>query len=120
MRVGIIGAGRIGGMAARVLVQGGHEVKLSFTRDAAKLAQLAEEVATDASAGTPREAVEFGEVIVFAVPWDVIPEALEQAGTAVGHYRYNGLPGHQSLGQDSPAMTGLGKRSQRGERHLSP
>ena len=84
MRVGIIGAGRIGGMAARVLVQGGHEVKLSFTRDAAKLAQLAEEVATDASAGTPREAVEFGEVIVFAVPWDVIPEALEQAGSLQG------------------------------------
>ena len=84
MRVGIIGAGRIGGMVAHVLAQGGHEVKLSFARDAAKLAQLAEEIGASASVGTPRDAVEFGEAIVFSVPWDVIPQALEQAGSLEG------------------------------------
>jgi 8-hydroxy-5-deazaflavin:NADPH oxidoreductase len=33
MRIGIIGAGHIGGNVARQAVADGHEVKLSFSRD---------------------------------------------------------------------------------------
>jgi Trk K+ transport system NAD-binding subunit len=33
MRVGIVGAGRVGGNAARLLAAGGHEVKPRFARD---------------------------------------------------------------------------------------
>ena len=84
MRVGIIGAGRVGGNAARLLAKAGHEVKLSFTRDPANLDFAAREIGERASAGTPAAAVAFGEVVVFSVPWSVVPEALEQAGSLRG------------------------------------
>ncbi len=84
MRIGIIGSGRIGGNTARLLAKAGHDVRLSFARDPASLVQLAGEIGPNASAGTPAEAVGFAEVIVFAVPWGAIPQALEQAGPLAG------------------------------------
>jgi 8-hydroxy-5-deazaflavin:NADPH oxidoreductase len=84
MRVGIIGAGRIGGGIARQLGAAGHELKLSFSRDVAKLQALAEEVGAGASRGAPSEAVQFGEVVVISVPWSELPNALEQAGSLEG------------------------------------
>lgn len=82
MHIGIIGAGNIGGNCARrFVVSGKHEVKLSFSRDPANLATLARELGDKASVGTPSEAVHFGEVVVLSVPWDMIPEALRQAGS---------------------------------------
>lgn len=80
MRIGVIGAGRIGGNCARQAVKGGHEVMLSFARDPDKLASLAGELGERASVGSPREAVEFGEVVILSVPWDAIDDALAQAG----------------------------------------
>ena len=85
MRIGIIGAGNIGGNCAqRFIVCGKHEVKLSFSRDPANLTELARELGDRASVGTPLEAVRFGEVVVLSVPWDAIPEALRQAGSLAG------------------------------------
>ncbi|MGH2984293.1 MAG: NADPH-dependent F420 reductase [Solirubrobacterales bacterium] len=81
MRIGIVGAGRIGGNCATQFAKGGHEVKLSFARDQGRLESLASEIGDKASVGTPAEAVEFGEVIVFSVPWDTIDDALSQAGS---------------------------------------
>jgi predicted dinucleotide-binding enzyme len=84
MRIGVIGAGRIGGNCARQAVKAGHEVKLSFARDTAKLEALAAELGERASTGTPADAVAFGELVVLAVPWGTIPEALERAGDLSG------------------------------------
>lgn len=84
MRIGIIGSGRIGGGIARQLATAGHEVLLSFSRDEAKLAALAAEIGPKARVGSPAQAVEFGEIVVISVPWDEIPNALEQAGTLDG------------------------------------
>ena len=84
MKIGIVGAGRIGGGIARQLASAGHEVRLSFSRSPENLAQLAQQIGARASVGTPTEAVEFGEVVVFSVPWSVIPVALEQAGDLAG------------------------------------
>ncbi len=83
-KIGVIGAGNIGGNCARQAVKAGHEVKLSFAREPAKLEQLASGLGQRASAGTPREAVEFGELVILSVPWGVIPEALAQAGELSG------------------------------------
>ena len=83
MRIGIVGAGRIGGNCATQLAKGGHEVKLSG-RDPAKLEPLAAEIGEAASVGTPAEAAEFGEVVVFAVPWDGFDEAVSSAGDLDG------------------------------------
>ena len=84
MRIGIIGAGRIGGNAARLLAATGHEVKLSFARDPAKLDALAGEIGERASTGSPAEAARFGEVVVLSVPWSTIDDALAQAGSLEG------------------------------------
>jgi 8-hydroxy-5-deazaflavin:NADPH oxidoreductase len=84
IRIGVIGAGHIGGNCARQAVKAGHEVKLSFARDPAKLQELASELGQRASVGSAREAVEFGEVVILSVPWGAIPEALAQAGDLTG------------------------------------
>jgi hypothetical protein len=48
------------------------------------LEALARELGDNASVGTPREAVHYGDVVVLSVPWDAIPEALKQAGSLSG------------------------------------
>ena len=82
MRIGVIGAGRIGANAARLFTPAGHEVLLSFTRDPERLRALAAEIG--ARAGTPAEAAEFGEVVLLSVPWAVLDDALAQAGSLDG------------------------------------
>jgi 8-hydroxy-5-deazaflavin:NADPH oxidoreductase len=80
MRIGIIGAGHIGGNCGRQAVKGGHQVMLSFARDPSKLEELAAELGDQSSTGSVAEAVKFGEAVILSVPWAAIPEALEQAG----------------------------------------
>lgn len=84
MKIGIIGAGRIGGGIARQLAGAGHQVLLSFSRDRASLDRLAAEIGAAASVGSPADAVGFGEVVVISVPWSTLPSALEQAGSLAG------------------------------------
>ncbi len=84
MRIGVIGPGRIGGNTARQALKAGHEVVLSFSRDAGRLDALARELGAGASVATPAEAVASGDVVVFAVPWDAIDEALAQVGSLDG------------------------------------
>jgi predicted dinucleotide-binding enzyme len=84
MNVAVIGAGHIGGNIARQATRAGHDVKLSFSRDPISLDRLAHELGAHGSAGTPREAVEFGDVVVLSVPWGLIPQALGEAGDLHG------------------------------------
>jgi predicted dinucleotide-binding enzyme len=77
----VIGAGRIGGGVARLLARAGHEVVLSFSRDGERLRAQAEEVG--ARAGTPADAAAC-DVVVLAVPWRAIDEAIAQAGSLDG------------------------------------
>jgi 8-hydroxy-5-deazaflavin:NADPH oxidoreductase len=84
MKIGIVGAGRIGGNCARQFAKGGHEVKLSFSRDPGRLESLAAEIGERVSAGTPSEATGFGEVVVLSVSWDLVDDALAQAGSLAG------------------------------------
>ena len=81
MRVGIIGAGHIGGNLARRLALAGHEVTVSFSRDPAGLAVLAAGIG--ATAGEPPAAAA-AEVVVLSVPWGVIGPALAAAGSLQG------------------------------------
>jgi predicted dinucleotide-binding enzyme len=50
MRIGVIGAGRIGGNCARQAAKGGHDVMLSFSRARSSLEQLASEIASETAA----------------------------------------------------------------------
>jgi predicted dinucleotide-binding enzyme len=84
MKIGVIGAGRIGGNCASQALKGGHHVMLSFSRDQSKLEQLASELGNGTVAGSVTEAVAFADVVILSVPWGAIPEALEQAGDLRG------------------------------------
>ena len=55
-----------------------HEVMLSFSKDAIKLAQTAK--AFGATSGGVAQGIEFGQVVVVATPWVATKDALAQAG----------------------------------------
>ena len=82
MRIGVIGAGRIGGNAARLFAQAGHDVLVSYSRDPERLRALAAGIG--ARAGSPREAAEFGEVVMLSVPWRLIDQVLADTGPLDG------------------------------------
>jgi 8-hydroxy-5-deazaflavin:NADPH oxidoreductase len=84
MRIGVIGAGRIGGNAARLLAGAGHRVMLSFSRDPERLRADAEEIGERASVGEVADAAVFGDVVFFSVPWRLIDEVLAEAGSLDG------------------------------------
>ena len=69
MRIGIIGAGHIGGTLARHFVDVGHEVAVSNSRGPETLAGLAEELGGRAQAMTAAEAARFGELVIISVPF---------------------------------------------------
>ena len=81
LRIGVIGAGHIGGNLARLLIRAGHDVMVSFSRDEAELRRTAERIG--ATTGTPAEAAEQADVVVLSVPWGVVDLALDQTGTAL-------------------------------------
>jgi 8-hydroxy-5-deazaflavin:NADPH oxidoreductase len=72
MNIGIIGAGQIGGVLAKRLVQLGHTVKLANSRGPASLAELA--TATGAQAVTVRDAVKDVALVVVTIPQKSIAE----------------------------------------------
>ncbi len=69
MRIGIIGAGHIGGTLARLFTRAGHEVAVSNSRGPDTLRGLVAELGDRARAATPAEAARFGEVVVVAIPF---------------------------------------------------
>ncbi|MGH7367710.1 MAG: NAD(P)-binding domain-containing protein [Candidatus Rokuibacteriota bacterium] len=66
LKIGIIGAGRIGGTLGEHWVKAGHEVMLS-SRHPENLEPLADRLGPLARVGTPREPAAFGEIILKCV-----------------------------------------------------
>jgi len=73
LKIGIIGAGHIGGTLALLWVQAGHEVLLS-SRHPDDLKPLANSLGPKARVGTPREAAVFGDVVLVSVPYAALPQ----------------------------------------------
>ncbi|MGH2995612.1 MAG: NADPH-dependent F420 reductase [Gaiellaceae bacterium] len=69
MRIGIIGAGKIGGTLAGQFVGAGHEVAVSNSRGPATLENLVAELGERAQALTVEDAARFGDVVVVSVPF---------------------------------------------------
>src|SRR5919197_1107857 len=69
MRIGIIGAGHIGGTLAKHFIGAGHDVAVSNSRGPATLRSLMEDLGARAQAMTSEEAARFGDVIVVSVPF---------------------------------------------------
>jgi len=72
MRIGIIGAGLIGGTLTRRLSALGHEVRVANSRDPETLAELAAE--TGATAVWAREAAVDADVVIVSIPQKNTPD----------------------------------------------
>lgn len=80
MRIGVIGAGRVGGTLGRGLGAAGHEVIYALRGE-----EVPERLRHErASTGTVREAVERSEVLILATPWAATEAALAEAGDLGG------------------------------------
>ena len=82
MKIGIIGAGNIGGTLARRFRELGHQVCLANSRGPETLAALAEE--TGAAAVTAEQAARDGEVVIVSIPERKIEES--------SHDLFSGVP----------------------------
>lgn len=83
MKIGIIGAGMIGGAAARLFVTAGHEVAISNSRGPDTLAAMVADLGPRARAMAAVDAARWAEVVLLAVPWRR-PEALPPPDTTTG------------------------------------
>jgi len=72
MRIGIIGAGHIGGTLTRRFSAVGHQVSVANSRGPETLSKLADE--TDATPVTVEEAARAGDVVVVTIPMKNVPE----------------------------------------------
>lgn len=84
MNIGIIGVGKMGMGLGRLWAKHGHHVMFSYSRRPQKLENLALEIGSHARSGTPQEAVRFADVLLLAVPWQKVQEALTDAGSLKG------------------------------------
>jgi predicted dinucleotide-binding enzyme len=83
MKVGMIGAGMIGGTLARLLARAGHEVAISNRRGPESLTSLLSEIGPAARAMTVEDAARCSDIVVLAVPWRT-PEALPAPASVTG------------------------------------
>jgi predicted dinucleotide-binding enzyme len=73
IKIGIIGAGKIGGTLATLWVKSGQEVLIS-SRHPDELKPLAQSLGPRAHVGTPREAAVFGDVVLISIPYGALPQ----------------------------------------------
>jgi predicted dinucleotide-binding enzyme len=72
-RLGLIGAGRLGGTVGALWVKAGHPVMFS-SRDPQEVQALVTKLGPLARGGTVAEAIAYGEALFFAVPYAALPE----------------------------------------------
>jgi predicted dinucleotide-binding enzyme len=69
MKIGIIGSGNIGGTAAQLFADAGHQVAISNSRGPHSLRDFEKSGGSNIKAMTIEEAIAFGYVILLAIPW---------------------------------------------------
>jgi len=84
MKIGLIGAGNMGSGLGKIWAENGHKLMFSYSRNTSKLEKIAQSIGSDASVGTPAEAVRFAEVVVLCVPYGAVEDALKTAGSLEG------------------------------------
>jgi predicted dinucleotide-binding enzyme len=82
VKIGTIGSGRIGSTLGGIWVKNGHEVMFS-SLDIEQDKALASKLGGSARAGTTREAVTFGDVLLLAVPYKAFPDLSKELAPAM-------------------------------------
>lgn len=85
MKIGVIGAGNVGGALGKLWARQGHEIVFGV-RDPqdAKLQELLKSTSGKARAATVKDAASFGELVVLATPWEATEAAIQSAGSLAG------------------------------------
>lgn len=83
MKVAIIGTGNMGAGLAATLAAAGHEVSIG-ARDLAKAAALADKVGHGAMWGGIAAAAKLADLVILALPFDAVADAIKQAGDLAG------------------------------------
>lgn len=99
MKIGIVGAGRIGGALAKLFVDAGHEVAVSNSRGPSSLHEFVMKLGPQAHAMSVDDASSYGDVVILAVPFrepHALPHIERVAGKivvdAMNAYSENGEP----------------------------
>jgi len=77
IKIGIVGAGKMGGALAELWAKAGHEVMIS-SRHPDELKAQAQAIGPKAHVGTVREAAAFGSVVLIAMPYGKWPEISDE------------------------------------------
>lgn len=83
-RIGIVGAGKMGGTLARLWSKAGHTVMIS-SRHPEELKAQAAALGPTVQVGTPEQAAKFGPVVVIAVPYGAEPELGKELAPELAH-----------------------------------
>lgn len=84
MKVGIVGAGNMGSNLGNLFAKHGHEVMFSFSHDPQRIQQAVTNAGPNARSGTPEQAARFGDIVLLAVGWGAVKEALQATGSLDG------------------------------------
>ena len=82
MKIGIIGAGHIGGTIGELWVKAGHPVFFS-SRHPEELKDLVARLGPLAQAGAVDQAIAFGEIVFIAVPYGALPQIGKDYGKSL-------------------------------------
>jgi 8-hydroxy-5-deazaflavin:NADPH oxidoreductase len=88
VKIGIIGAGNMGGGLGRHWAGKGHEIMFAAGNPADAEA-AAKAAGSTAQSGTTAEAAAFGDAVLLAVPWTSVEEAVKDAGSLDGKVLIN-------------------------------
>lgn len=84
MHIAILGAGNVGGALGLGWARAGHQISYGVPDPKDPRHAKTAEAAGNAKLGTVAEAVAGAEVIVLAVPWDAVPDAIAACGDLTG------------------------------------
>jgi predicted dinucleotide-binding enzyme len=85
MKIGIIGAGNVGGTLGRRWARAGHDIMFGVRNlQDPELADLVKEAGKHAHVASVKEAAQSGEVVVLATPWPAAHDAVQNAGNLSG------------------------------------
>jgi 8-hydroxy-5-deazaflavin:NADPH oxidoreductase len=91
MRIGVIGAGRVGGTLARGFVHAGHDVAIANSRDPDTLLLLADELGAHCVPLSAEDAERFADIVVLAIPfghYDEVPAGAVTGKTVIDATNY--------------------------------
>lgn len=84
MRIAIIGTGNVGGTLGRLWAAGGHEIVFASRHPGSeKVRALLAQIGGGARAAPLTDAVPAAEVVVLALPFDAVPQALADCGASL-------------------------------------